>query len=94
MGRDSAEAYTGAVTPTWYYADEVVTRSGTIQMEDGVAKKSKLRVVEIPDQSYQPSVKELNAVIRLPGTFDDAVKALVRPVRVRRIPITEWRNRK
>ena len=63
-------------------------------MEDGMAKKPKLRVVEIPDQSYQPSVKELNAVIRLPGTFEDAAKALVSPVKVRRIPMAKRRNRK
>ena len=59
-----------------------------------MTKKRKLRVVEIPDQSYQPSVKELNADIRVPGTFEDAVKALVSPVKVRRIPMAKRRNRK
>jgi len=31
-------------------------------------------------------VKELNEDIGLSGTFEDAVKALVRPVKVRRVP--------
>ncbi len=49
-------------------------------------KKPARPVVEIPEQSYQPSVKELNEDIGLSGTFEDAVKALVRPVKVRRVP--------
>ena len=57
-------------------------------------KKPKPPVVEIPDQSYQPSVKDLNEDIRLPGTFEDAVKALVRPVKVQRIPMGKSPKRK
>ena len=50
--------------------------------------------VEIPEQSYQPSKKELEQDIRLTGTFEDAVKALVRPVNMRRVPVTKSRKRK
>ena len=57
-------------------------------------KKRERPVVEIPEQSYQPSVKELNEDIRLSGTFEDAVKALVRPVKVRRIPMGKSPKRK
>ena len=57
-------------------------------------KKRERPVVEIPEQSYQPSVKELNEDIRLSGTFEDAVKALVRPVQVRRVPVSKSPKRK
>jgi len=48
-------------------------------------KKSESPIVELPEQSYQPSVAELCEPIRLPGTFEDAIKALVSPVKVRRV---------
>ena len=41
--------------------------------------------VEVPHPSYQPTTKELNKDLRLPGTFKDAVKALLRPVKVRKV---------
>ena len=40
-------------------------------------------IVRVPHPSYQPSAKELREDLRLKGTFEDAVKALVSPVRVR-----------
>ena len=45
----------------------------------------KPRMIEVPDPSYQPSRAELRADLRLKGTFEDAIKALVRPVRVRKV---------
>ena len=48
-------------------------------------KESRRRTIEVPHPSYQPNVLELKADLRLKGTFKDAVKALVRPVRVRRV---------
>ena len=41
--------------------------------------------VQVPHPSYQPSAKELRDDLRLKGTFEAAVKALVRPVRVRQV---------
>ena len=43
------------------------------------------REVEVPHPSYQPTAKDLSADLRLNGTFEDAIKALVRPVRVRKV---------
>ena len=51
-------------------------------------------VVDLPEETYQPSVAESREPIRLPGTFEDAIKALVSPVRIRRIPTRKWRSRK
>lgn len=51
-------------------------------------------VVELPEERYQPSVAELREPVRLPGTFEDAIKALVRPTKTRRIPIRNWRSEK
>ncbi len=44
------------------------------------------RTVEIVRQSYQPSKAELEADKRIKGvTFKQAIAALVRPVRIRRV---------
>ncbi len=59
-----------------------------------MTRKPEPPIVDLPEQSYQPSVAELRETIRLPGTFEDAIKALVSPVKVRRIPIRKWRSRK
>ena len=40
---------------------------------------------KVPHTSYQPTAKELREDLRLKGRFEDAVKALVRPVRVRQV---------
>ena len=45
--------------------------------------KPKPRIVEVPHPSYQPTAKELREDLRIKGTFEDAVKALVRSVSVR-----------
>ena len=42
-------------------------------------------IVRVPHSSYQPSAQELREDLRLKGTFEDAVKALVRPFRVRQV---------
>ena len=39
----------------------------------------------VKPHSYQPTAKELREDLRLKGTFEDAIKALVRPVRVRQV---------
>ena len=41
--------------------------------------------VEVPHPAYQPTAKELREDLRLKGTFEDSIKALVRPVRVRQV---------
>ena len=43
------------------------------------------REVNIPDPSYQPSAKELSEDLRLKGTFEDGIKALLRPVKIRKV---------
>ena len=48
-------------------------------------KPSKPPIVEVPPTDYQPTAKELREDLRLKGTFEDAIKALVRPVRVRQV---------
>ena len=41
--------------------------------------------VQVPHPSYQPTATELREDLRLKGRFEDAVKALVRPVRVLKV---------
>ena len=41
--------------------------------------------IEVPHRTYQPTAKELRDDLRLKGTFEEAIKALVRPVRVRQV---------
>ena len=43
----------------------------------------KPREVEIIHPSYQPSAAELREDLRINATFEEAVKALVRPVKIR-----------
>ena len=45
----------------------------------------KKKIVEVPHPSYQPNAKELKEDLRLKGTFQDVIKALLRPVRLRRV---------
>ena len=42
-------------------------------------------VVEVPHTDYQPTAKELRDDLRLEGMFEDAVKALLRPVSMRKV---------
>lgn len=54
-------------------------------------KQPKPHTVEVPDPSYQPSRSELREDLRVKGTFQDAIKALVRPVKVRKVvPKKRW----
>ena len=41
--------------------------------------------IDLVHQSYQPSKAELEADVRLKGTFKQAIQALLRPVRIRRV---------
>ena len=41
--------------------------------------------VEVPHPSYQPTAQELREDLRLKGTFEGGIKALLRPVRVRKV---------
>ena len=41
--------------------------------------------VEVPDPSYQPSHAELREDLRLKGTFKEAIQALVKPAKIRRV---------
>ena len=43
---------------------------------------SKVRNVEIVDPSYQPSRAELREDARVDATFDEAIEALTRPVKI------------
>ena len=45
----------------------------------------KFREVEEPDPSCQPNAAELRQDLRLKGTFEEAIMALVAPVRIRRV---------
>ena len=47
------------------------------------AARSKVREVEVVSPNYQPSAAELEEDTRVDATFDEAVDALTKPVRVR-----------
>ena len=55
-----------------------MTKKGFVPLKDQP-------VVEIVRQSYQPSKAELEADVRLRGTFKQAIQAVLRPVRIRRV---------
>ena len=42
-------------------------------------------MIEVPHTDYQPTAEELRKDLRLKGTFGDAVKALLRPVSMRKV---------
>ena len=48
-------------------------------------RQGKKPAVEVPHPSYQPNTRELNEDLRLKGTFQDAIKALVSPAKIRRV---------
>ena len=48
-------------------------------------KKPKPRTIKLVHQDYQPSKAELEEDLRLKGTFKQTIKALVRPVQIRRV---------
>ena len=48
-------------------------------------KHPKRREVEVIHPSYQPNARELKDDLRLEGTFEDAIKALVSPAKIRRV---------
>ena len=49
------------------------------------------RKVEVPDSSYQPNREELQQDLRREGTFEDAIKALVKPVKIKRV-MPKWKR--
>lgn len=51
-----------------------------------MSKRTKPHKVEIVHPSYQPSKAELEEDMRVKATFDEAVKALAKPVRISLIP--------
>ena len=53
--------------------------------EPSAKKQLPHRTVDVPDPSYQPTTAELQEDLRLKGTFEQAVKALVRPVEIRKV---------
>ena len=63
--------------------DTTVSKSKKVKSASPV--KSKPREVVIPHHAYQPSHAELRSDLRIEGTFEEAIKALVRPVRVRKV---------
>ena len=56
-----------------------------------VSVNSKPTVVDVPHADYQPTAQELREDLRIEGTFEEAIKALVRPVRVRQVKPTKSR---
>lgn len=48
-------------------------------------KRLKPKTVEVVRPTYQPSKRELEADARVPAAFDQAVKALTQPVKIRYI---------
>ena len=48
-------------------------------------RQDKKPTVKVPHPSYQPNARELKDDLRLEGTFEDAIKALVSPAKIHRI---------
>ena len=48
-------------------------------------KKPKPQTVELVKSNYQPSKAEMEADLRIKGTFKQAIQALIRPVRIRQV---------
>ena len=49
-------------------------------------KRPEPREIRLVHPSYQPSRKELREDLRMKGSFEDAIRALVRPRKIRYIP--------
>ena len=41
------------------------------------------QIIELPHHSYQPSVAELNEDMRVDASFEELVKAVLRPAKIR-----------
>ena len=57
-------------------------------------RKPPPREVEIVHSSYQPSKAELEEDMRIDATFEDAIKALVSPARIRYIKRPKTRRQR
>ena len=65
---------------------EVDTVDQMAELVAGMAgKRQGLPVIKVIDSRYQPSREELSEDLRLEGTFEEAIKALVRSVRSERV---------
>ena len=56
--------------------------------------KKTSREVKIEHRAYQPKKAELEADARIDATFDEAVKVLTEPVRIKRLPASKRRVRR
>lgn len=45
--------------------------------------KPEPRIIKLPHHSYQPSVAELNEDMRVDASFDELVRAVLRPAKIR-----------
>ena len=54
----------------------------------------KPKIVELPEQTYQPTKAELEEEFTVDGTFEEGLKALTEPVEIRRLSAEEWKRRK
>ncbi len=45
--------------------------------------KPEPRIIELPHHSYQPSVAELNEDMRVDASFEELVKAVLQPAKIR-----------
>ncbi|MDE0101412.1 MAG: hypothetical protein OXN89_03450 [Bryobacterales bacterium] len=45
--------------------------------------KPEPHIIELPHHSYQPSVAELNEDMRVDASFEELVKAVLRPAKIR-----------
>lgn len=48
-------------------------------------KQTKPRTVEVPNRSHQPSRTKLREDLWLKETFEESIKTLVQPVRIKRV---------
>jgi len=50
--------------------------------------KPEPRIIELPHHSYQPSVAELNEDMRVDASFEELVKAVLQPAKIRYVKPT------
>ena len=60
-----------------------MARQKSVRAKTRVKTEKPVRDVEIAHPSYQPSKAEMEVDMRVNASFEDAVKALARPVRMR-----------
>ena len=55
------------------------------EKEKGYVPQRDRPTIELVPQDYQPSKAELEADLRIKGTFEQGIKALLWPVKIRRV---------